>query len=474
MSEEVEGVSVPFSVIKNSPEQRLNASAYSFSSIKAINLLESLKNKGQLIMNLKDFLSDIFVGARSKRLFTSKREGIPYLMPIDLFMFHLKPRKWVKKETEDLENWWVKAGTILITQSGTPGRTIITNKLFEDKVVSPNVIRVVPNSDAPLGYIYAYLNTWIGQALLTKTQYGATVKHIEPHHVASIPIPILEEDTIKKINDMILEAHKLREQAQLKLLEAEETFYNELDLPKIDEEDAEYFGREKGKLVKAFTITANELNLRLDASYHIPIVKKVLDELSKSHLNIVPMSSVLSRAYVPPRFKRIYVTPKEGVPFLLPIHSVLVKYFDIRYLWKPLAERVGYKLDPRMILITRSGTLGRVILVTDYISSWVASDDFIYAMPKKEINPGYLVIFLQSIYGQTQIIRETYGGVIKHLEEIHVTKIKLPLPDRHVQGKIGNLVIEAYELKDKANLIEEKAIGLLEKELKELAGIESI
>lgn len=74
----------------------------------------------------------------------------------------------------------------------------------------------------------------IGQAFLTKTNYGGPIKHIEPHHVANIPIPLLDEAIIKEINSKILEAHKMREETQLKLIEAERLFYEELGLPDLE------------------------------------------------------------------------------------------------------------------------------------------------------------------------------------------------------------------------------------------------
>jgi tRNA nucleotidyltransferase/poly(A) polymerase len=111
-TQELNWITLKSKWIYQDQEKRLNALSYSFESIRARELLETLKTRTsvELISNLS---KKIFVGARVKRLFTNSKEGIPYLMPIDLFMFNLKPRKWVRKETEDLENWWVEPFTIL-------------------------------------------------------------------------------------------------------------------------------------------------------------------------------------------------------------------------------------------------------------------------------------------------------------------------------------------------------------------------
>jgi len=451
-------------------EIRLNASSYSFESIKARELLETLENKIYLDL-INDLSEKIFVGARVKRLFTNSKEGIPYLMPIDLFMFNLKPRKWVRRETEDLENWWVEPFTILITQSGTPGRCLLVNRLFKDKVVSPNVIRIVPNKEGykTVGYLYAYLNTWIGQAFLTKDQYGATVKHIEPHHVANIPIPRIP-DLEEEINRKILEAHKLREKAQELLLKAEEMIYSELGLPKIDEDDVEYFGGEIGRLVKAFEVKASELDYRLDASYHLPVIKAIEKHLAGIEWEVQLLSNKLKSIFIPPRFKRPFVkTQNDGIRYIRPSDLPMIKYFEPKYLAKKFKNCDLYRLNEGDILVVTDGTIGWVSIVTSFISGWYGSNNFARVVPTDDLNRGYLLAYLLSPYGQYQLKREIFGGVINHLTEDHIRQIKIPIPNSEIQDKIGSLVIEAYNKKDKANQIEEEAIKQLETYLIETA-----
>jgi type I restriction enzyme S subunit len=460
-----------------SEETRLNASSYSTGSIRAYNMIDKLKKSDFDINNLDNFSNSIFVGARSKRLFTTKKDGISYLMPIDLFTFNLKPRKWVRRETEDLENWWVSKNTILVTQSGTPGRTLITNKLFEEKVVSPNVIRYVPNKAGKekLGYIYAYLSSWIGQALLTKDQYGETVKHIEPHHIANIPIPRIP-DLEEKINQKILEAYRMREEAQELLLKAEEMIYLELGLPKIDEDDVEYFGGEKGKIVKSFEIKASELNLRLDASYCIPILKHIKKYLTEHEAygkyNMNELRSV-AEVFDLPTYKRIYVNPDEGLPILSGVHLGQIKLWDLKYISglsfksdKNLIDK--YRIKKGWILTTERGTTGISSLVTEYQDGWLASHNIIRVV-STNINPGYLLAYLNTEYAQYQLKSKELGAVVEVLDPRDMGDIIIPIPEKDIQDHIGSIIIEAYDKRDKSNQIEEDAIKLLEGRLKEIA-----
>jgi len=200
---------------------RLDASFYSQDVMKARILIEHLRKGGIEIRKIGDqsISKKIFWPGRFKRKYVSEKEGKPFLMPSEIFMFLPRARKFI---TDFPSNMLVNKNWILITRSGTIGRCIISNELLSSFAISDDLIRVIPAKEDLLGYIYAYLNTWVGQVFLTKNRYGATVKHIEPHHVADIPIPLLPDSDIKEINRKVLEAHKLIEKAQKLLLEAEQ------------------------------------------------------------------------------------------------------------------------------------------------------------------------------------------------------------------------------------------------------------
>jgi len=247
-------------------EVRLNASSYSLEYAESRRIVEEISRRAEVV-KIEDLTRNIFHRPRFKRLYTGKKNGLPFLMPTDVFMFPLKPRKFIMNPPEGLS---VEKGWILVTCSGTVGRTIITTKQISNCVLSHDIIRVVP--EKLTGYIYAYLNTWIGQAFLTKDQYGATVKHIEPEHVANVPIPRIPE-VEKEVHEKVMKAYKMIEKAQDLLLEAERMIYTELGLPEIDEDEIEYFGGEDGRIANAFTVSSKELDYRLDASYHIPYIE---------------------------------------------------------------------------------------------------------------------------------------------------------------------------------------------------------
>lgn len=451
-------------------EKRLDASFYAKDVIASRILMGELEEREIEIKSVQDLADNLFWPGRFKRRYVSKKNGDPFLIPSEVIMFLPKAKKFVINYPKDVatkEKW------LLITRSGTIGRCLIATKLLETCVLSDDLIRIVPKNENGVGYLYAYLSTWMGQAFLTKDRYGSTVKHIEPHHVASIPIPKIPE-LEEKINNKILEAHRLREEAQGLLFKAEETLYSGLGLPVLDEDDIEYFGGENGRIVRSFEVKANELTLRLDASYHLPLSRLAIQNLMEAKSKIVKRLEDVADSFVPPRFKRAYVRePSDGIPLLQGTHIPQIKPQDIKYIWKKMKNLESYIVKKNWILVTCSGTIGRLSLVRDGWNEWAATNHLLRIIPKEnEIHPGYLTTFLLSTYGEVQFQRLIYGGVVDEIGEageLFNNILVLKPKNKEVEDRIGNLTFEAYDKRDKANQIEDEAVKLLEKRLREIA-----
>lgn len=443
--------------------RRLDASFYARDVIAARILISDIQKHGFRIDRVHDLADGVFWPGRFKRRYVSKDIGKPFLMPSEAIMFLPKTKKFVVNYPEGVA---VKRDWLLITRSGTVGRCLLATRFLENHVLSDDLIRIILKNVTNVSYLYAYLNTRIGQAFLTKDQYGSTVKHIEPHHVASIPIPRIP-DFERRISRMVLQAHSLREEAQQFLLRANMLLYTELGLPEIDEEDVQYFGGERGRLIKSFGIKKSQLNLRLDASYHSPILRQIDANLSNLRFKKVRLGEVTARIFVPGRFKRAYVKDSNaGVPFLQGSHIPQIKPMDIRYIWKKTKRLEDILIKKDWVLMTRSGTVGRIGIVSKELEGWAASEHVFRILLSQEVNPGYIAAFLNSPYGEYQIKGKIYGAVVDEIGEQDtslIEEINIVLPTRDIQDKIGNLFFEAYDKRDEANRLEDELRELAEK-----------
>ncbi|WP_395737069.1 N-6 DNA methylase [Prosthecobacter sp.] len=82
------------------------------------------------------------------------------------------------------------------------------------------------------------------------------------------------------------------------------------------------------------------------------------------------------------------------------------------------------------LLITRSGTIGRVAYVTNRLVGAVVSDDMIRVRIKDEGMRFYVYAYLQSTAGYNQMLKNEYGSVQQHLEAKHIASIIVPVPPK--------------------------------------------
>lgn len=215
-------------------EMRLDAPYYSSEFLKAKDLLERSPYQKVPLLELCE---DIYRLTRFKRIFTDKEHGFIYMAPSDLVYYRpLREREnsdraYVAKGKHDLlaniksafgkqsptlskkgeERFFVEEGWLLITCSGSMGRIVLTTQSLTNVFFSHDLIRIVPKKETLIGYLYAYLSSWIGQTFLKRDQYGGWVKHIEPNQIKSLPVLLPPRDIQEKIHNNLLEAYSHRE-----------------------------------------------------------------------------------------------------------------------------------------------------------------------------------------------------------------------------------------------------------------------
>ena len=107
----------------------------------------------------------------------------------------------------------IKENSILLAARGTIGDFVLPSKQFIGWAISDNMMQILSFNNI-CGYIYVFLSTDYGRVLTKKFVYGGVVDAIEPEHIKQIPIPLLNDyDIQKKINDLALQANKLRYEA---------------------------------------------------------------------------------------------------------------------------------------------------------------------------------------------------------------------------------------------------------------------
>jgi type I restriction enzyme S subunit len=439
-------------------EMRFDASFYAKEAVVADRVL---KETGYKLLDLAELTKNVFYPPRVKRYYTNKAsEGTPYLTSSETQWFIRKPEYILSKKLRNLAEWYVKDGWILLTRSGTVGLLILATRDLEKYILSEHMIRIVPKEDTLTGYLYAYLSSWFGQTYISKEIFGGVVEEVEPHHIQTIPVPKLPDEIQKIIHSNIIRVSDIREKARSMLLNAEELVYEKLGIPKLSLDVSR----------QSFTVNSIDLDMRFDASFHDPILKTVKDKLKASQLPLRRLDDkeVSTSIFIPNRFKRTYVDKDFGVPFLSGTNIIQTKPHNLKYLSRRTRHLENYLLGEGTILVAARGTIGRIMPVTKSTSGWAASDNIARIIPNKDkVNYGFLTCFLNTAYGQTQLVGQTAGSMVNLIQPSHIGEVQVPIPSEDIQKMIGNLVVDAYELKEKANIIETLTLNVLEELLRE-------
>ena len=445
-------------------DSRFDAAAYSESAFRALDAIEAC---GHPTKSLGDLCGTIWhpvqTQARSnfKRIYTKPEYGVPFVSSRNMFFLPLRPEKFLSYRMKKLGDLMIPRGWVVVSRSGTVGNVLFINKTLEKCAISDHTIRIEP-VDIPSGYLYAFLASKFGKALISSSTYGSTVDELEPKHLASISIPLPSEEKQRSIHRKVLRAYALRDRANQLFDKAEKELYKFLGVEPFSEEDVEYIGSEDAP--KAFEISSSELINRLDAAHHVPIVRSALHKLSQSAFGLIPLVSKVKQVYVAPRFARIYVEKEFGTPLLQGGQLLSMRHHDMKYISNAKTKKMKrWIIQPGWVLVTCSGTIGRIAVSTSRQSGWAASQHILRIMPEESItHPGFLAAFLSTPYGQHQLKSKIYGGVVDELTAKDTEVLLIPDVPHSEQMRIGEPVVRVYELRDEANDLEDEAIAELE------------
>lgn len=121
------------------------------------------------------------------------------------------------------------------------------------------------------------------------------------------------------------------------------------------------------------------------------------------------------------------------------------------------------QIEEHVVLVTRSGTIGRVHIVPRYMASWTASEHAPRALAAEGMNLGCAYTWPASEYGAPLVRRYSYGSVIVNIDREQLAAVPVPLLDKSAVTEIGDLVLRATALRHDAWEREREAITQLER-----------
>jgi type I restriction enzyme S subunit len=330
-----------------------------------------------------------------------------------------------------------------------------------------DIMKVAPNPDLiKSGYLFAYLCSRFGVPLITSGTYGAIIQHIEPEHIADLPVPRLGpvED---QAHELVQQAADLRTKASESLVDAIAMMERESGLQRIPAIANSGIG------FGARAVSSTVLVKRMDASFHSPFHEDALCSIRAIAVGTSSVQDIAESIFEPKRFKRIQVDDEEfGVPLFGTTALMWADPQPSFLIPKRLASEYALVVDERTVLIPRSGQvagiIGSAVLPYGKLIGGAVSEDAIRIRCHSAIDAGYLFVVLNSEYGKRQLKARTYGSSIPHLDVDQIANVLIPKLDSDLRRRIGSVGFEISELRSKAVSLEHSARYLVESAIEEI------
>lgn len=445
--------------------RRLDCGPYLSGAVEAKVILAKLKATKEPLQRLtKDGLDGIFHAGREGRTYVLDEEhGVRFLGSTDILAADLSYAKLIsKRQATATPKFAIHLGWILITRSGTVGRMAYASPDMDGMACSEHVLRVVADDNrVRSGYLFAYLSSRFGVPLITTGTYGSVIQHIEPDHIADLPVPRLGDRLEHVVHDKVAQAATLRAEYQEQVRTATSKLFTSVGLRDITSGSWHGGNPDLGfvrKLESATSLRALNFNPRFnqlcDSIRSRPF--RVLNELCKP--------GTLRRGG---RYKRIDAAPEYSYK-LVGQKEIFWQRPEGRWIAK---KSVGddVLVEPGTTLVAAQGTFGESELYCRAEFVWGPateagySEHLLRVASNEDVMPrGCMFAFMRSETAFRMLRSASMGTKLQDHHPGFLRDLPVPYPDKLQRAEIHELVVDAYEKRHRAVRLEDEAVALVE------------
>lgn len=219
-------------------------------------------------------------------------------------------------------------------------------------------------------------------------------------------------------------------------------------------------------------IKFSQMEDRMDAIFYKPEYIKAVNVIEKlntySGLNLVSFKELTKEV----RKGIFYILAEDyidkGIPFIRVsnINDVFLNDSDLVYITeRKNKEEIKTCLSEGDLVVSKSGTVGNVSIVTEDFSPCNISQDVIGIKLREGVSPYYVCIFFWTKIGSIVLERGKSLAVQSHLNLDYLRDLKIPVPSPSFQFHIESLVKTAHEKRKEAQKKLQEAEEILEKKL---------
>lgn len=367
-------------------------------------------------------LGTIGATTRTKRVYAAPGEdSVPYLRPYDVLDYLPQSADLLSLTgSVGLDRLSPQPGTILQTCSGRNlGPAVYADAYLSRFVVSDDMLRLTIDNESDRLYALAFLSSPTGQALLTRSKTGNVIDHLSSWDLGAVPVPFIDDALTASVVAKMREAVATREQARIRLHDLIADM--EAGLPQVARESPQSAG---------WTQHAAGFAGRLDVAYYDPLPSKIRSELLTA--GGVRLRHV-AEAFMPNRYKRVYVEASYGRPILSGRQLLQTRPVNLQYIATGAIDADAYALGEATIAFGARGRaedrIAQPALIASDRADWLASHNLMRVRAIDGIDPGWLFLCLASWQVQAQVKASAFGSVVDVVDPNGLGDVVLPVPD---------------------------------------------
>lgn len=413
-------------------------------------------------------MATVWQPSRLKGFQVDEGKGLPFLSAGQVFESQSRVRKWLAEamvpavDTRYLDTSW-----LLLSCSGEVGRVTAVYDEHLGKVITHDLLRIVPRDPSHYGWLYAYMKTPTFFAIARSAQYGHMIKHLEPEHVQAMPVAMPDAAIRRDVGQDARDALEKRQKARSLQRQADGRYGSLVNPGGITPASKPYS-----------TVSSSEViatRRRLEGQFHRSDVREIEQMVRTAGRTAQPLADLVKSVFMAPRFKRYFGwngTPYRSASELFDVNPPVTKRIYAGLLQQPDV----YMLRAGEMIMARSGQtyglLGRTMVLTSNHHGTFGSEDLIRIVPDEaRARTGYLRTALNHVeYGRPRVVRYASGTSVPHLDPPDIRDVLIPRFDGAVEHEIADLSDEATRLSAEADRLESAAVEAAERAVAALTG----
>jgi len=369
---------------------------------------------------------------------------------VDLSTGEYDKREILGEDAPDRAQWVVKQNDVIVSTVRPIRNAVSLIRENIDNLVCSSGFAVLRPEKIEPEYLFIYLKSRPIVKLLDRKTTATMYPAISIDDLLNTKIYLGNRKFREEIKNKVIEAQKQLKESKSLYSQAENLLLEELGLKDFEVEDD-----------LSYIVNLSEIKSarRADAEYFQPKYDRLIAKIKKHNTkSIRELTELVGHATQSPYDEggNIAVLAQKHMKHNLVIDT---SAFD-NYTTEDLIKNNDRKfiLKKGDTLISSAGEPGLTCVWTgDYENKVIPGSFVTVARFKREVEPFYVGVFLNTIAGRLQFERDYTGSIQQYVYPVKTKEIIIPILSKATQQKIADLVQKSHEARKKAKKLLEEA-----------------